>query len=78
LGSWQVVASTISFPPVSGIYYSVMTVLLFIALLALGSLTGLGGGVVIVPLLALVFHVGRGVPTKRNDGRMRQWFSFVW
>jgi uncharacterized membrane protein YfcA len=42
-----------------------MTVLLFTALVALGSLlagflgalTGLGGGVVIVPLLALVFHV---------------------
>ncbi len=42
-----------------------MSVLLFTALVALGSffagflgsLTGLGGGVVIVPLLALVFHV---------------------
>jgi uncharacterized membrane protein YfcA len=42
-----------------------MSVLLFTALIALGSLvagflgslTGLGGGVVIVPLLALVFHV---------------------
>jgi hypothetical protein len=42
-----------------------MTVLLFTFLIALGSflagflgaLTGLGGGVVIVPLLALVFHV---------------------
>jgi uncharacterized protein len=42
-----------------------MTVLLFTTLIALGSLvagflgslTGLGGGVVIVPLLALVFHV---------------------
>ncbi len=42
-----------------------MSVLLFTLLLALGSLlagflgalTGLGGGVVIVPLLALVFHV---------------------
>jgi uncharacterized membrane protein YfcA len=42
-----------------------MSVLLFTTLLALGSflagflgaLTGLGGGVVIVPLLALVFHV---------------------
>ena len=47
------------------IYYSLMSVLLFTALVALGSfvagflgaLTGLGGGVVIVPLLALVFHV---------------------
>jgi uncharacterized membrane protein YfcA len=42
-----------------------MSVLLFTALIALGSvvagflgsLTGLGGGVVIVPLLALLFHV---------------------
>lgn len=42
-----------------------MSVLLFTALIAIGSclagflgaLTGLGGGVVIVPLLALVFHV---------------------
>jgi hypothetical protein len=42
-----------------------MSILLFTALVALGSLlagflgslTGLGGGVVIVPLLALVFHV---------------------
>jgi uncharacterized membrane protein YfcA len=42
-----------------------MSILLFTALIALGSLlagflgslTGLGGGVVIVPLLALVFHV---------------------
>ena len=42
-----------------------MSVLLFTVLIALGSflagflgsLTGLGGGVVIVPLLALVFHV---------------------
>src|ERR1700686_1894352 len=42
-----------------------MTVLLFTALVALGSLfagflgslTGLGGGVVIVPLLSLGFHV---------------------
>lgn len=42
-----------------------MTVLLFTTLVALGSLlagflgalTGLGGGVVIVPMLALVFHV---------------------
>jgi uncharacterized membrane protein YfcA len=42
-----------------------MSVLVFTALIALGSLvagflgslTGLGGGVVIVPLLALVFHV---------------------
>jgi uncharacterized protein len=42
-----------------------MSVLLFTALIGLGSLlagflgalTGLGGGVVIVPLLALLFHV---------------------
>ena len=42
-----------------------MTIALFSALLALGAftagllgaLTGLGGGIIIVPLLTLVFHV---------------------